>query len=308
MAAIHEQLEDARERLDAESITASDYGVVVRGLPTDCTVEEVRAHFNELYRLDKVQSYDDWPSSCFERWKTCKYYRKAPDQQRHKSFEHQRAQHSWEPAIEGTAFVSPESYAGKWVSEVVLAYRNGRSINQITTVRNTSAKVDALQIKIRKFREDSPFVKRPRIFGGKLPCCSNNPAKYKAKMQKYEKKLAELEAEVATVSKTMSPIIYEPPNANELERCKTEEEREHLRRQGKVCLAFVTFENTESQLRCIADHAPFRSSCLRWRQSRKLRFKGESVLTVERAPEPETILWQNLEACETTPLDIFAAH
>lgn len=41
--------------MDRENLTASDFAVFVRNLPTDATEQEVREHFSKLYRLDEAE-------------------------------------------------------------------------------------------------------------------------------------------------------------------------------------------------------------------------------------------------------------
>ena len=40
------------KRVNHEHVSAEDYTIYVKGLPTDATVEEVRDHFSKLYHLD----------------------------------------------------------------------------------------------------------------------------------------------------------------------------------------------------------------------------------------------------------------
>jgi hypothetical protein len=67
--------------------------------------------------------------------------------------------------------------------------------------------------------------------------------------------------------------------------------------------AFITFEYNESFARCIEDHAPYLSIAQPWLNHllciglccpRQLKFKGR-YLHVERAPEPDQIVWESIE-------------
>ncbi|KAJ1462808.1 hypothetical protein M885DRAFT_609849 [Pelagophyceae sp. CCMP2097] len=62
---------------------------------------------------------------------------------------------------------------------------------------------------------------------------------------------------------------------------------------GQCGVAFVTFENEESALRCVEDYRGS-SGLLRLFQPTQLRFGGRRI-TVERAPAPSNILWENLD-------------
>ena len=74
-------------------------------------------------------------------------------------------------------------------------------------------------------------------------------------------------------------------------------------KQNPTLTAFVTFEYNESFARCIEDHAPYLSIAQPWLNHllciglccpRQLKFKGR-CLHVERAPEPDQILWESIE-------------
>eukprot|EP01037_Dinobryon_pediforme_P043992 gene43992-55442_t len=59
-------------------------------------------------------------------------------------------------------------------------------------------------------------------------------------------------------------------------------------------MGFVTFEYNESFARCLEDYTRFGSFPMSLFFPGKLRFKGKK-LHVKRAPEPDQIIWENLE-------------
>ena len=66
--------------------------------------------------------------------------------------------------------------------------------------------------------------------------------------------------------------------------------------------AFVTFENEDSYIRCMADYDRYSQRYLfrpwTWLvppQPNKIKFKGQHKLVVEASPEPSNIMWENLE-------------
>lgn len=61
-----------------------------------------------------------------------------------------------------------------------------------------------------------------------------------------------------------------------------------------VCVgAFVTFNHEESFLRCVRDYAPFGGYLFRQFLPERYRFRGVPI-TVRPAPEPSTIVWENI--------------
>jgi hypothetical protein len=64
VAVIHDRLFSVSLQVDGTNIKASDYSVLVRGLPRNVTVEEVLEHFNGLYDLGK----DDWTFEGYRCW------------------------------------------------------------------------------------------------------------------------------------------------------------------------------------------------------------------------------------------------
>lgn len=58
--------------------------------------------------------------------------------------------------------------------------------------------------------------------------------------------------------------------------------------------AYITFEYTESTARCLEDYQRYSRYPFRWFFPTQLLFKGRQ-LKVTKAPEPDQILWENLE-------------
>lgn len=53
---IHDRVKTVTLEVDGSNVQASDYSVLVRGLPADVKEEEVLAHFDKLYDLGN----EDW--------------------------------------------------------------------------------------------------------------------------------------------------------------------------------------------------------------------------------------------------------
>ena len=68
---------------------------------------------------------------------------------------------------------------------------------------------------------------------------------------------------------------------------------------SSAVMGFVTFEYNESFARCLEDYTRFGSFPMSLFFPGKLRFKGRK-LHVKRAPEPDQIIWENLEVGSLT--------
>lgn len=79
--------------------------------------------------------------------------------------------------------------------------------------------------------------------------------------------------------------VYAKVEALDVEASKSAE-------QGDALFAFVTFEHQRDRAKCLQLYHAFTCS---WSQQPLLRLQGESVLKVEEAPPPSTLLWENNE-------------
>jgi hypothetical protein len=105
-----------------------------------------------------------------------------------------------------------------------------------------------------------------------------NPIKYK----KTEQEMISAQADLEMISET---VLQEKLNLDEnsVEDIMAE----------SVC-AFVTFQYCESMARCIEDYESYSKFPWNLCLPDRLKFRGQ-VITVKRAPEPDEIVWENLE-------------
>jgi hypothetical protein len=158
---------------------------------------------------------------------------------------------------------------GGWVADVTLCLHNGRAIQHFQSQVSLRNKIQDLQDNIRKYSKGTKFK------GGED----------KAKVKKLKNKLKTL---VNRVANKFQPILIEPApdSARQFDA--------DLDEQSKICGAFVTFEHQESLRRCLQDYANYNSYMTRSRMPEPLKFQGHCI-SVRRAPEPSTIMWENLE-------------
>lgn len=72
---IKDRIQSVTAAVDGANVKASDYSVLVRGLPRNATMEEVLQHFNKLYDLGE----EDWTFEGFRCWLGRKTHKRAPE-------------------------------------------------------------------------------------------------------------------------------------------------------------------------------------------------------------------------------------
>eukprot|EP00753_Platysulcus_tardus_P022558 PLAT9771.1.p1 GENE.PLAT9771.1~~PLAT9771.1.p1 ORF type:complete len:1198 (+),score=594.86 PLAT9771.1:165-3596(+) len=149
-----------------------------------------------------------------------------------------------------------ESYLGSWVADVAIAHPRGKAIRTFLAKKKATSKLVRLRQRVKMYSE-----------GTELP---TGPDARKA--EAAAKKAAKMEEKIA---KWMSRI---------------DSSRAH-----DCVAAFVTFKHDASLRRCLRDYQGSTGFFKRASQPVPLRFRGKHKLTVERAPEPSDIVWENLE-------------
>lgn len=320
------RIRDIAAEVDANNTTASDYAVFVRGLPRDVTEDEVREHFSKLYNLRS----DDWVynSSCRS---CCWYGRKTARNQRRKfnvpirppknkdggkgGAEGSDRPSKPAPQLQGGAGASVggkvirelrdedvfpvldarnsgnAAYLRSWVAEVSLATANGTLIKRYQALKGLLDRIRHARAVVKKFNTGSRFHDEK-------------------KKGKALKRLAAVERSLDKIDKKYSAQYKE-----------------------QIVGAYVIFNNAESLARCIEDYENSSSwlSPASWFQPQPLRFhrqlpaadleasqqpvdagndappakpgstsaskppKTSWRLEVRRAPDPSSIIWENLQ-------------
>jgi hypothetical protein len=298
----------------------TDYAVQVTNIPTDTTVEELVAHFSDLYQLEKVD-----------------FMKRKP--------------------VEGTGPVDSSQYSnndihvGTWVAECTICTRLERSVEYLAQRKalmkqlyyaralmkmvgpNTphtkgydekrhakyekemlkiAAKLDKLNEKIHKDFEpgeepDDDFTPVWAQEDGTTSVRNKAPKSSKSKKRPFSpssdaEKGNSLISEKKPTTKNQN---QDAEKGNEYgdasEKTTTVAEKPTFRHRtqnllkDKVVLSgFVCFEYNESFARCLEDYSFYSYYPMRFLYPRKMLFKGRK-LHVTRAPEPDEIVWENIE-------------
>lgn len=266
------KLSKIRDALDAGYLSASDYAVYVTGLPESFDRNALRKHFSDLYDPTKLQSYE------YESKRCCVPSRRPVSEDTKARYADLKRTKMYRPVQQtlDNMYVQGEErdceYVGGWVTDVTLCLHNGEAINRLRSQLSIRKKIRTLLDTIRKYSEGTTYK------GG---------ANAK-KADKLKKKLAVLKTKLVH---KFQPILTAP--ASDAKRAESAD----LNEQSKICGAFVVFEHQESFRRCLKDYEDFDNALTRWRMPEPLMFQGH-IISVRRAPEPSTILWENLQ--ETT--------
>ena len=169
-----------------------------------------------------------------------------------------------------------KNYIDSWVADVNIAHPNGSLIRRCQAMKKYSNKLLSARAMVKKFSEGTPLK------GGGSP----------KKLAAAEKKLALIKSKIAKTHHSLKK------SASSFEKI-----------DNACMLAFVTFENEDSLVRCLEDFGRFggRYYMRPWTWLRPpfpkcLKFQGKHKLRISEAPEPSNIIWENLE---TNGLSLF---
>jgi hypothetical protein len=254
---------------DARNITAGDFTVLVWGLPKDADKGAVISHFSANSALDREHAV--WPHwcGCFGRpdEATAKVKRMlgmgaadgADERRPVRNLEH----------ADGD-----ERYRGSWVASVSLAHPSGAAIRSYLANRRLRERMGQARATVRKY-------------------------------SRRTKRAAGPDKGLRRAARARVDALARRVNAVNARLMKLDLSRRHEEREKEVVCAFVTFNHAESFARCVDDYrtSGYRSGggvswsapCRRRLQPRELRFQQRHGLTVGPAPDPDDLIWENLE-------------
>eukprot|EP00939_MAST-03C_sp_MAST-3C-sp1_P001339 g1339.t1 len=264
--------------LDLGYLSASDYAVYVSGLPEDFgpnDMEALRKHFSDLYDPTKVQSYT------FKSRKCCVPSRRAVSRKAEEKYKSLRRTKLFRPVqCDLQKHVKSRDsdqhackYVGGWVTDLTLCLHNGDAIRRYKSHLSLIKDAQLASNMVLKYDTGSKFANRK-------------------KRKKWEDKFIIIEDKV---TQKLPPLLSKPASR------RVRSQNAYVDEQSKVCGAFVLFEHQESQRRCIEDYKYFATSITKYQMPEPLKFKGKRI-SVKRAPEPSTIIWENLEATKCQKL------
>lgn len=263
-------VKDLNDRLECQ---VSDYSVMVTGLPPDTTEEQLLTHFTNLYPLDKK----DW-------------MQRPP-------IKHARP-------VQQVVNGAPDFLVNTWVAGVVIHTKIGKLISAFLEQQALMATLYRCRAEMKKYADGTPYY-----WGA-------NPSKWK----KAENKLIEIGSKIDSLADAIthrkthshhfsqhgdsekSHHISQRDSAKDAEGSekiseKTVQSTEEQAKPASIA-AFITFEYSESMARCVEDYERYKSFPRNLCVPDKLKFRGTSIRVV-KAPEPDEIMWENLEITKT---------
>lgn len=248
-------------RVDAATITPPDFAVLVRGLPADVTVAEVRQHFSDLYAL---MDGNDWT---FDGW-GCGVCRCLRRKTRQRGATVTRSGSRPRP-VQDASNTKDAEYVGSWVAEVSLARRHGRAMRQYMKARKLQRKV--VRAKARVQMHNSASAKADERLRKRA---EETLAKLEEKLQSIvADHVARPDADVVGAF-----VIFE--HATSAERCVAD------------------YRDSTSWVGRWLQPTPLRFTRTRTSPSQE-RSDLEFRLEVTRAPEPTDVIWENVEVTRT---------
>ena len=324
------KLEATERSVDDENVTAADYAVFVRGLPKDATVADVRAHFDRLYNLRKVDWTYNAGCCCCCLSKTTqrrqfhgpraaarleKQYAEAmralgrrrdgpgclccPGQRGRVAPSGRplpRSRVDWRdwfvsPVLNATNTNNP-AYLKSWVAEVTLAYPNGGLIRRYRALQAMRTRLLHARAVIKVYTD--PRGWQPSQAG----CCGVEVETDCSCSTGWGRccivRSGSLASRLAAAETHLKRIE---------ERLRSLDLRHAAQLSSDVTGAFVIFNNEESYRRCLYDYQHSDAwyndlcglGCNRCCQPPPLRFKEKRPLVVTPASEPSDVIWENLQ-------------
>ena len=306
----------------------TDYAVYVTNIPQDTTIEELINHFSDLYQLETVDFRGRLPvedaapvdsigysnneahvgswvaecTICTKLGKVVNYLERRKELMK-RLYEARARMKMYGPKTPHVKGFDPKKYLIE--EKIMLAI---------------AAQVDKLNEKIHMSYDPSKEGNGDGATGGNQedeesihsrPITPTSSKSMKGKKRKGARANAPSTPQPAAVDDDDSTNPFATPKATRLDRENSISEKAPLSSsliKGKsfkeringlmteepALAAFVCFEYNESFARCLEDQQFWSSFPMRLCYPRKMLFKGR-VLSITRAPEPDQIIWENIE-------------
>lgn len=268
---LHRRAQNFRKKIERKSCAVSDYSIIVKDVPPDTTIEQLIAHFSNLYGLDKM----DWAGR---------------------------------PPVKAAVPVSIISnsrnpvYQGTWIAECTLHKKIGRFITAFKDKQELMEDIYRYRAQMKMFADNTAHMKGPnpsRYARAEKRMCAAGAALDLYTENLTKKRGFKLRNEKIAVTDTPAPIS----KANSANNTSTSSvngsappavEKADSGIDADVVAAFVVFQYPESGARCIEDYAKFSHFPYNLVYPHALKFRGHRI-RVHRAPEPDEIVWEHLE-------------
>jgi RNA recognition motif-containing protein len=257
------KLTEYRIKNDEILCQIQDFSIMVRNLPLDCTEEKIINHFSNLYSLTEI----DWVKR--PKLRGAKPVKKSIRQSDKRLFK------------------------GKWVADCFIYTKIGAYIDAFKNKQHLILKLERLTM------QQSMYSKNTCHSGGYDPIRLKQVKKEKLKVEKVIDKLTQRMVKAKNLKfedKELEEVKQKHNKKNEVIEEKKEEDKE-IKISADPVAAFITFQYSESMARCLEDYEKYDSFPYNLVYPDKLLFEGKR-LRIEKSPEPDEILWENLEVSD----------
>jgi hypothetical protein len=257
-------IRQVEDQIADNNLETANFSVMVRGLPTEATKDDVLEHFDSLYNLRQPDwTFKGYCCGCCMAKHQAQSRAIFSKPKRSRVTGELKAAHDAEgvvvaPVLNATNTGDP-SYLKRWVAEVTIARPNGGLILRYRRMQRKQQMLRRARAAVKMFSRPSPYASAER--------------------------LATAKRKLAAVQKSMEAV----------------DDKLSRKYKNTTVAAFVIFNAEESRRRAVFDYAWSTNSCLRCCQPEPLLFrtaaspKGKPII-VTPAPDPADILWENLEA------------
>lgn len=266
---MHLQRRADRQKAETERLhtSACDFSIMVGNLPKDTTAQQLVAHFSGLYELDKP----DWQG---------------------------RPPLDGAQPVQSTDNSREPLHLNTWVAECVVHERIGGYIQAFKNQNGLLEELFTARARVKMYAKDSPHK-----YGNDPVRYAKEEKKLEAAMKKFEmftqhvintKKIVKDKKNASTKSPPPGAATPSADGGGDVEAPREKSLSITEAIDADAVAAFVIFEYSESMARCLEDYSKYSSFPRNICFPAKLKFRGRRI-TVKQAPEPDSIMWENLE-------------
>lgn len=268
----HSKTQHFREKTEGEVCTISSYSILVTGIPEDTEVEHLISHFSSLYALDKP----DW--------------------------KHRPPVAHAEPVQHCDNTMNPV-HVGTWIAECTLHRKIGVFIKAFQKKQHLMEKLYKYRAQMKMYADNTCLTQggNKRLY----KIAEENMISVGADLDLFSESLVKkvgLKINKTHSSGKIFPTIDEADvelgKLGSASDMSGNSNRESVAADQAISAdavaAFIAFEHTESFARCIEDYAKYSKFPFSLFYPKELKFRGHRI-KVRKAPEPDEIVWENLE-------------